>query len=71
MNSNATIGANTSKGSLIEKIKAALIKLGEKPLLLAFLLNLAAFLIRILIFEVKYEVSDDYITDAVLSGAFG
>lgn len=71
LNSKETTGADTSKGGLIGKIRAAMIKLGEKPLLLAFLLNLAAFLIRILIFEVKYEVSDDYITDAVLSGAFG
>ncbi|MCR4774878.1 MAG: hypothetical protein K5869_00725 [Saccharofermentans sp.] len=46
-------------------------KLGSKPLLLAFLLNLAAFLLCTVCFDAKYEVSDDYITDAVLSGAFG
>ena len=71
LNSKATLGAKTSGSGLAEKIKAALVTLASKPLLLAFLLNLAAFLIRILVFEVKYEVSDDYITDAVLSGAFG
>ncbi len=46
-------------------------KLAAHPLLLAFLINLAAFLVRILLFDIKYEVSDDYINDAVLSGAFG
>lgn len=45
--------------------------LKSNPLLLAFVLNLLAFLFRIIVFDVKYEVSDDYITDAVLSGAFG
>lgn len=46
-------------------------KLKDHPLMLAFLLNLAAFLFRIIFFDVKYEVSDDYFIDAVLSGAFG
>ena len=46
-------------------------KLAAHPLLLAFLINLAAFLIKILFYDIKYEVSDDYINDAVLSGAFG
>ena len=46
-------------------------KIGANPLLLAFLINLASFLLSILFFDIKYEVSDDYITDAVLSGAFG
>ena len=46
-------------------------KIAAHPLLLAFLLNLGAFLLRILFFDIKYEVSDDYINDAVLSGAFG
>lgn len=46
-------------------------KIGSNPLLLAFLLNLSAFILSILFFDIKYEVSDDYITDAVLSGAFG
>ena len=53
------------------KGKQVFAKLGEHPLLLAFLLNLAAFLFRIIFFDVKYEVSDDYFIDAVLSGAFG
>lgn len=46
-------------------------KIGSKPLLLAFLFNLIAFLICLIFYDFKYEVSDDYITDAVLSGAFG
>ncbi len=46
-------------------------KLAKSPLLLAFLLNLVAFLFRIIAFELKYEVSDDYFIDAVLSGAYG
>ena len=53
------------------KGKQVFAKLGEHPLLLAFLLNLAAFLFRIIFFDVKYEVSDDFFIDAVLSGAFG
>lgn len=43
----------------------------EKPLLTAFLMNLFAFLIRILTMDIKYEVSDDHMQDALLSGAFG
>ena len=43
----------------------------SKPLALALLLNISALIIRLVFFEIKYEVSDDYMTDAVLSGAFG
>lgn len=46
-------------------------KLKDHPLMLAFLLNFAAFMFRIIFFDVKYEVSDDFFIDAVLSGAFG
>ena len=46
-------------------------KITSNPLLLAFLFNLVAFLLCIIFFDIKYEVSDDYINDAVLSGAFG
>ena len=46
-------------------------KIENKPLLLAFLFNFVAFIFSILIFDIKYETSDDYITDAVLSGAYG
>jgi hypothetical protein len=53
------------------KLKAVTDYFSAHPLLLAFLLNLAAFLFRIIVFDIKYEVSDDYITDAVLSGAYG
>ena len=47
------------------------IRIKKHPLLLAFAFNIFAFAFRLIVFEVKYEVSDDYITDAVLSGAFG
>ena len=57
-----------SKETVFGKIKNAFVK---RPLLLAFVLNLIAFLYRIIFFDVKYEVSDDYMTDALLSGAFG
>ncbi len=53
------------------RLKGITSYLASHPLLLAFLLNLAAFLFRIIVFDIKYEVSDDYITDAVLSGAYG
>ena len=53
------------------RIKGITSYLAEHPLMLAFLLNLTAFLFRITVFDIKYEVSDDYITDAVLSGAYG
>lgn len=60
------------KGNLSDgRIDQIYTKLAAHPLLLAFLLNLAAFLFRIIVFDIKYEVSDDYITDAVLSGAYG
>ncbi len=55
---------NSNIDSIVSKIK-------KHPLLLALILNSFAFIFRILVFDVKYEVSDDYITDAVLSGAFG
>ena len=61
----------SNKEGLSGRIKSISNKLAESPLLLAFLMNLAAFLFRIVVFEVKYEVSDDYFTDAVLSGAYG
>ena len=61
---------NSSK-SLGGPLKDFFGKLASKPLLLAFLLNLIAFLICLIFYDLKYEVSDDYITDAVLSGAFG
>ncbi|MBR3342157.1 MAG: hypothetical protein IKG30_11130 [Clostridiales bacterium] len=59
---------STKKGFSFGQI---ITKLSEHPLLLAFILNLGAFLFRIIVFDIKYEVSDDYITDAVLSGAYG
>ena len=64
---NALPKENNIGGSL-SQIAA---KLAAHPLLLSIIFNLAAFLVRILLFEIKYEVSDDYITDAVLSGAYG
>ncbi len=43
----------------------------NSPVLMAFLLN-AIFLILVLLFcDMKYEVSDDYVMDAILSGAYG
>ena len=62
LNQNKTINGSISK--VIQTI-------ASKPLLLALLFNLVAFLLSIIFFDIKYEVSDDYITDAVLSGAFG
>ena len=53
------------------KLKSVTDYFASHPLLLSFLFNLVAFLFRIIVFEIKYEVSDDYITDAVLSGAYG
>ena len=55
---------NSNIDSIVSKIK-------KHPLLLALILNSFAFIFRILVFDVKYEVSDDYIIDAVLSGAYG
>ena len=52
-------------------IKDGIIRLFQNPLFLAFFLNALALLIRIIFFDIKYEVSDDYMTDAVLSGAYG
>lgn len=63
-----TLQQNRSSDGPVSKIVR---KIGSNPLLLAFLFNLTAFLLSIILFDIKYEVSDDYITDAVLSGAFG
>ncbi len=38
---------------------------------LAFLLNLACLILVIVFCDMKYEVSDDFVVDAVLSGAYG
>ena len=59
------------ENAFFDKCKGIVDKLGHNPLFLAFLLNLLAFLLRIIFFNIKYEVSDDYMTDALLSGAFG
>ena len=57
-----------SQGAMLGKVVSFF---SSKPLALALLLNLSALIIRLCFFEMKYEVSDDYMTDAVLSGAFG
>ena len=57
----------TTNGSISKVIQTV----ASKPLLLALLFNLVALLLSVIFFDIKYEVSDDYITDAVLSGAFG
>ncbi|MBO4910964.1 MAG: hypothetical protein J5476_16970 [Lachnospiraceae bacterium] len=46
-------------------------KLLQSPLFMSFFLCLGAFLVRVIFFRLTYEVSDDYMTDAVLSGALG
>lgn len=43
----------------------------HSPLAQAFLLNGAFLLCAILFCDIKYEVSDDFMMEAVLSGAFG
>ncbi len=65
------ISALPNENGLGAKLTNIASKLSAHPLLLALLFNLAAFLFRVLFFDIKYEVSDDYIRDAVLSGAFG
>ena len=51
--------------------KGIIKKLWCDPLALAFFFNLLALLLRLFFFNIKYESSDDYMTDALLSGAFG
>ena len=60
-----------SDNSRLNRIQRGLCSLLDKPFFLALFLNLLSFLIRITFFDIKYEVSDDYMTDALLSGAFG
>lgn len=43
----------------------------KSTLLKAFLINLVFFILALLLCDQKYEVSDDYMIDAVLSGAYG
>lgn len=54
-----------------EKSNGFLGKLLHSPLFMSFFLCLCAFLVRVIFFRLTYEVSDDYMTDAVLSGALG
>ena len=57
-------GAGGKAGQIISKLK-------DKPFLMSLLFNVAALLVCLIFFRPTYEVSDDYMTDAVLSGAFG
>lgn len=57
--------------SLHSRFSRVCSKIKNHPFLLALSLNLLALVFRLLVFDVKYEVSDDFYTDAVLSGAFG
>lgn len=50
-----------------EKIKNIL----ENNTLLAFLINLFFFTLVIFLCDIKYEVSDDFVMSAILSGGFG
>lgn len=43
----------------------------NRPLLTAVIFNIIVLLIKVLTLDIKYEVSDDHIQDALLSGAFG
>lgn len=52
-------------------IRGSLDKLARSPLFLSFFINLCFFLVSIIFFHPVYEVSDDYMIDAALSGAFG
>lgn len=56
------------KGDGMEKVKE---ELKKRPLCLAFLIN-AIFLLAVIFFgDMKYEVSDDFVMDTILSGAYG
>ena len=52
-------------------IRKSLDKIVHSPLFLSFSINFCFFLVSIICFHPVYEVSDDYMIDAVLSGAFG
>lgn len=45
--------------------------MSKKNIIKSFIINITFLLLVILFCDMKYEVSDDYIVDAVLSGAFG
>ena len=67
----SSTGVTLKKNSPGAKLGKVVSFFSSKPLALALLLNITALIIRLIFFEIKYEVSDDYMTDAVLSGAFG
>lgn len=52
----------------MNEIKA---KCSRNPLLVAAVLSLFAFLLRMLLCDMKYETSDDFVASAILSGAYG
>lgn len=64
----SSTGGVLKKNSLLGRVTSFFC---NKPLALALLLNILALIIRLCFFDIKYEVSDDYMIDAVLSGAFG
>ena len=55
---------NLGSNGLVSKLKA-------NPFLLACIFNFAALLVCFCCFRIRYEASDDYMIDAILSGAFG
>lgn len=61
----------TLKTARQNKLVSFFRKCWSSPLFKAVLFNFVALLIRIIFFDIKYEVSDDYAIDAILSGAYG
>ncbi len=56
---------------IMRKIVGKIKKLLDNNMCLAFMINAVFLLFAILFCDMKYEVSDDFIVDGVLSGAFG
>ncbi|MBO7426925.1 MAG: hypothetical protein J6U23_14745 [Clostridiales bacterium] len=64
--------AENSMNAIKPNSKSAFLEFFKKrPLLTALTINFFSFLIRFLTMDIKYEVSDDHMQDALLSGAFG
>ena len=54
-----------------EKIKSNIKKIRDSSFFRAFAVNILFFTLSVLLCEQKYEVSDDFVMETILSGAYG
>ena len=55
----------------MRNIKGRIKKIYSHHVFMSFLINAIFLLLVVLFCDMKYEVSDDFIVDSILSGAYG